>query len=592
MMKLTVFLVLALVATTAVHGLSHDIVFRSIPERYVPTVVYNQVGSRGNCQDGFRIRSLFEINFPNPDDCDHVGFNNPRVVASTLAERDKLQVSTSGMECKNRICKQFIKAEISDIACENGKMKNIVSGNIRINVDFDDACEADAPAGKSGITLKYEYSLAELGEDKSKDKRAVTATKKLDAKKPEAKKQAKRELRTCTTNSDCATALSCAQDCVDGVCTVLPANQTSSNARCTSASYGPDSQVGNECINISLLVCDPTASQYELAYESSVDHGSHTIGCHAPPEAYTAIGTPCSYITEPGAFYEYYLDGVCQGAGEGYCVPNNQAQFLGDSSETSEGERNEDLFNAQESQVGQFNEGDFPLFIGTDADPDDADARQRGLPLEWHDLITEPWIHADDEDQFDVNYPIRNTYPVDPRLVDWDLSNDQAYYNFVEDDSYDCHVPLLLGSNGGGLPFCSGQANTTTNPHFNGTYIRPDGRDFEYSDHNGEDDGGDQENVILKANKNFCSPVCRCATVKFNGLTKRQIWACNEGFMPVAGDAGDKIARNIAVIVFSILAFVAILFVVMYASQAWATAALRTRAADIFARVRVGEGTP
>lgn len=379
----------------------------------------------------------------------------------------------------------------------------------------------------------------------------------------------------CGNDTDCENAFSCAQDCIDGFCAVAPGNEVAANENCN------DNWIGltwdSTCFDRFQFVCDPTQPTHPLALVAPTFFGQWytppTIGCYAPPSAYAPLGTPCNHIDEQGPLYYQHEQGICQGADEGYCLPNNQVDDVGKSSEADAEERVERLFNVDESAVDQLNEGGFPLLVEDDASVNDMHIKQHGLPLEWHDLVTEPWIHGDDEEVYDPANPLIPTYPIDPRLVDWDPNNDQSYYDSLYSGGYfDCRVPRLTGPDGAWLPFCSGEANNTWWPQITGVFKRPSSFDYHISN---IDNGGTQENYLLDNADGFCSPACRCARVLRNGEWVGQAVACNPGFMPVAGDNGDKVARNIAVIVFSILSFVAILFIVFYAASAWSAAASR-----------------
>lgn len=580
-MKIIIAIIAALCVIESTSAFTHDIVFRGVPQPYFPSVEGSVVGARGSCASEFEVRSKFLVQFPKPTSCDHVAFANPRVVSSKAFRNNKITVETLEYECGDVLCSQYLKISIHGLACPEGAMDETMHGVINVGAEFDNPCHTEQNK-QVGMGIKYDFTFNEL----------VASAADRSGKRSAANK--KREIRSCSVDGDCAAAFSCAQgsgSCQNGVCVVV--NQTVANAFCQNATaYG----IQGTCINVTAIICDPEAEQYALAtYGAS--QGFSTIGCYAPPAAYTAIGTACNNTDEPGPYYNTNTTGVCQGTGEGYCVPNNQDQFIGDTdtSPSSSSSKNDDLFNADSSDVGQFNEGDFPLRIGTSADAGDANAKQRGLPLEWEDLITEPWVHSDDEDVIDPATPLFLTYPVDERLVDDDANNDAAYWAlFVSNSTMfsHCHVPLLLGPDGGGLGYCNTpgaalQVNTTTRPTLAGRFHRPSGEDFTYDDDGKEDDGGDQSNVLLKNVNTFCSPMCYCVNITYNGVHKRQIAFCHQDFFPVAGDSGTKQTRTNSIITWAIWGGVLALCLFMYAGLAWSAALFRTNAMNFISSASI-----
>lgn len=570
-----------------VSAFSQTLKFSNLPKIFEPAIESNGFTAKGSCAEKFGFRSEFVLAIPNPKKCAWVGFGRGLAVNSTLPITREPVIEMDDIVCEKKACRQRFTVDVSGVGCDR-RPNDVINGNIHVKVTFNSSCftEESRPQGIR-FDIGYSYTINEL--DAAAVHR-IEYQKRHKEEKRQVSTVAKRELVVCTQDSDCDG--SCADTCVGGVCTI--ADQATSDGYCQNDYYG----VFGGCINVTKFYCDPTGPQYPLARRASANAffyyynpgANHTIGCVAPPDAYVPAGTPCDRIDEPGVFYDYYVEqeGICQGGGEGYCVTNNQAPFIGDSSTSTSSSQNDDLFNAQTSEIGQFNEGDFPLWIGKSASTSNIHEKQRGLPLEWEELITEPWVHADDEDVFDPNYPLVWTYPVDERLVDDDATNNDDFYNSLDDDEYyPCHVPLLLGPNGGGLEFCDGSANYTWFPFVTGRYVRPSAEDFMHDDDGKEDDGGDQKNILLNKADGFCSPACLCARVYFNGIEKRQIYFCNEDFFPVAGDSGNKVTRTWSSIAWGIWGIILAIILFMYAGLAWSAALFRAHAFDFVMNIKL-----
>lgn len=495
-------------------GMEQHIFFHNAPQRYAPYSETNGIKVRGDCKNSFSVESKFVIIFSNAADCTSLQFDKPSVNANELTEHGTTDVKAEDGKCANGQCTQVMSMKTTGIDCNADPMhaSDIHQDSISFSMNLAGQCGGIARNfGRVGVRVAYQISDTMLAR--------ASRLSHIDGKRSVFRARAPIGA-ACMANTTCT----CDAYCNASVCTALVEAEWR-NSTC-SALNPPGSP---PCVT---FYCNPSDV---YTYDTAVSD----MNCGA---IYEDVQTNCTFVTEPGAAYAT-TTGICQGGYEGYCLSNNQAQFIETTASTSSDTARKvtDKFNVDSSHAGEFIEGGFNLFVGTDQT--DPVQKQHGLPLEFKNAITPPWLHADDTDTL-VGFV--KEYPIDGGLVDDDEDNHDVVLESLRTGVgiVNCNLTLLLDENGYGIDYCSGQANTTTPSAvlLNGTYTTPRSHDFlrHADDDDDNDDGGDQLNNKLKKKGKFCSPVCYCKNVTFDGVAKYQIAYCTRGFWPTAGDQGDE----------------------------------------------------
>ena len=523
----------------------HELFFHNVPTKYMPTVTSDYIGTKGDCVSGYRLRSKFVLTLPNPDNCEIIGFANPTIKVNSIEDAGPITTKTDTPVCDlaTRVCTQVITTEVQSLQCDEDPFDHgdLHRGDLMMTLELAGTCNnLKRKFGVVGAKVEYQYTVDTLkrlsetqGIHQKRDvvtvsKRAPGGTVALGG--------------SCMTSAECA-GPTCERNCSAGVCVAVTDHAYCATLLSSAVGISP-------CLTA--LTCNTSAPEYHYG---AIAAGTGCAG------TYGSVGTACTFVTEPGDDYGQST-GVCQGGYEGYCASNNQLGFIGDQDETTKSSRIEDAFvGGSSSDVGQFNEGGFPLFIGTDAtDPAD---RQKELPIAQSNLATEGWFHADDDDYKQL-VGLVATYPIDHDLVDDDASNDQAARNALMNGNVNCNVTAHYDSYGNPLKYCSGQSYYTASPNINGTYIEPKFTDF-IDDDDSHGEGGDRHHAKLKGNgTGFCTPVCYCKNITYKGEDKYQIVACTPGYFMVAGDHGNKISRNWSIWLLTIAAAVVVFYILVY----------------------------
>lgn len=530
-MKVFVVLTICLVAVClAQDAIRQETYFHNVPPRYYPFIDTEALKVTGDCRQGFVVRSKFILAIPNPDKCQMLGFSKPLISGNTLSDDASSTIDFDAPKCVDGApyCTQTLSAKTVGVGCnpDLDEATLMRQADISLSAAMSGNCNTIARSF-GNVGLRVNYMLSDLLLSKASKTSHVENKRDVGASRLRARGATLGQ--DCMTDADC----NCNLECVNATCVALAQNAWRNDS--CSTPFDPPGMP--PCVT---FYCNPNDVY-------TFDPAVAAQGCGA---IYQATGTACSQITEPGAWYGNVTVGVCQGGYEGYCAANNQAQFLiSSSSSTTVKTSATDKFHASSSDGGQFNEGGFPLLIGSSMS--EPAKRQNGLPLEWEELHTEPWIHADDEDTI---VGVNAIYPVNRGLVDDDELDDDDILETIRTGLVNCNLTLLHDENGNPVDFCSGQAAglATSAPNtvwLNGTYRTPRSGNYLTDDEDnsdGEDDGGDQANARLKKAKGYCSPVCYCDPLVFNNITKYQVVQCTRGYHPTAGDQGDKDTRLVA----------------------------------------------
>lgn len=551
----------------------YEIYFHNVPEKYMPTIASDYIGAKGSCDDGYRLRTKSVITIPNEEGCEFVGFISPAVKTNSFKSSGPVSTKTDAPVCdaSTKTCTQVLTTELQKVECEDDPFDhdNHQSGDIMMTLELSATCNGiNRKLGIVGAKIQYDYSSNNLhrlsqgqGYHNKRDvsmrmKRSPSGTVALGG--------------SCSTSNDCS-GPTCARNCSGGIC-VAVVNDAYCTTQYTSAAAG---------ISPCLLGLYCNTSLPEYAY-GGVASGTGCTG------NYSTVGTSCTFVTEPGPAYGTAV-GICQGGYEGYCFSNNQIGLLGDQSETTKSDRVADIIDYDSKTAGDFNEGGFDIFAGSDRT--DPVRRRKELRHEESDRHTEPWLHANDEDA-KLIVGLLPTYPIDHDLVDDDTTNDAAALTAITTGGVNANVSALYDSNGNALPYCSGESFYTASPRLNGTYITP--RYFDFL-HNDDDDTDNDEGAVLDGSRlkgngtGFCTPVCYAKNITYKGIHKLQIYACTRGYFAIAGDHGTKATRRWSVwsicVVLAVIAF----YVIAYHMRIVLAEAGRMRVSKISASFKINE---